>query len=174
VQQLLCHVNEGSQHADILPRHGARVHSRKNNWLHARCHAPHEAQVEEWQRGSAPPRWIIAQPPFIISSPINVGNGIKRRGCPGYWSTPPHQMIPQLTSIKQLCTCLAIENFHFHYVIIPTLVSMVEEKGLPCKEQWQGQGYTRLVIPVFRNLFFGPKKAFLTGFLRIFFFPAFS
>jgi hypothetical protein len=30
-----------------------------------------------------------------------------------------------------------------------------------------------LVIPVFRNLFFGPKKPFLTGFLRIFF-PAFS
>jgi hypothetical protein len=28
---------------------------------------------------------------------------------------------------------------------------------------------TRLVIPVFRNLFFGPKKPFLTGFLRIFF-----
>jgi hypothetical protein len=27
-----------------------------------------------------------------------------------------------------------------------------------------------LVIPLFRNLFFGPKKAFLTGFLRIFFF----
>ena len=27
----------------------------------------------------------------------------------------------------------------------------------------------RLVIPVFRNLFFGPKKAFLTSFLRIFF-----
>jgi hypothetical protein len=25
-----------------------------------------------------------------------------------------------------------------------------------------------LVIPVLRNLFFGPKKAFLTGFLRIF------
>jgi len=33
---------------------------------------------------------------------------------------------------------------------------------------------TRLVIPVFRNLFFGPKKPFLTGFLRIFFFSAFS
>jgi len=31
----------------------------------------------------------------------------------------------------------------------------------------------RLKIPVFRNLFFGPKKPFLTGFLRIFF-PAFS
>jgi hypothetical protein len=30
-----------------------------------------------------------------------------------------------------------------------------------------------LVIPVFRNLFFGPKNPFLTGFLRIFF-PAFS
>jgi hypothetical protein len=28
----------------------------------------------------------------------------------------------------------------------------------------------RLVIPLLRNLFFGPKKAFLTGFLRIFFF----
>ncbi len=27
----------------------------------------------------------------------------------------------------------------------------------------------RLKIPVFRNLFFGPKKPFLTGFLRIFF-----
>jgi hypothetical protein len=26
-----------------------------------------------------------------------------------------------------------------------------------------------LVIPLFRNSFFGPKKAFLTGFLRIFF-----
>jgi hypothetical protein len=26
-----------------------------------------------------------------------------------------------------------------------------------------------LVIPLFRNLFFGPKKAFLTGLLRIFF-----
>ena len=31
----------------------------------------------------------------------------------------------------------------------------------------------RLVIPLFRNLFFGPKKAFLTGFLRIFFFLCF-
>jgi len=31
-----------------------------------------------------------------------------------------------------------------------------------------------LVIPVFRNLLFGPKKPFLTGFLRISFFPAFS
>jgi len=30
----------------------------------------------------------------------------------------------------------------------------------------------RLVIPVFRNLFFGPPKAFLTGFLRILFLPA--
>jgi hypothetical protein len=30
-----------------------------------------------------------------------------------------------------------------------------------------------LVIPVFRNLFFGSKKPFLTGFLRIIF-PAFS
>jgi hypothetical protein len=29
-----------------------------------------------------------------------------------------------------------------------------------------------LVITVFRNLFFGPQKAFLTGFLRIFFLPA--
>jgi hypothetical protein len=33
---------------------------------------------------------------------------------------------------------------------------------------------SRLPIPVFRNLFFGSKKMFLTGFLRIFFFPAFS
>jgi hypothetical protein len=33
---------------------------------------------------------------------------------------------------------------------------------------------SRLVIPVFRNLFFGPKKPFLTGFLRISFFPVFS
>jgi len=32
----------------------------------------------------------------------------------------------------------------------------------------------RLHIPVFMNLFFGSKKMFLTGFLRIFFFPAFS
>ena len=32
----------------------------------------------------------------------------------------------------------------------------------------------RLSIPVFRNLFFGSKKTFLTGFLRISFFPAFS
>jgi len=31
----------------------------------------------------------------------------------------------------------------------------------------------RLVIPVFRNLLFGPQKAFLTGFLRIFFFLRF-
>jgi hypothetical protein len=31
-----------------------------------------------------------------------------------------------------------------------------------------------LPIPVFRNLFFGSKKPFLTGFLRISFFPAFS
>jgi hypothetical protein len=29
----------------------------------------------------------------------------------------------------------------------------------------------RLHIPVFRNLFFGPKKLFLPGFLRIYFFP---
>ncbi len=36
---------------------------------------------------------------------------------------------------------------------------------------WQPQYCTtRLVIPVFRNLFFGPKKPFLTGFLRISFF----
>ena len=32
----------------------------------------------------------------------------------------------------------------------------------------------RLHIPVFRNLFFGPPNPFLTGFLRISFFPAFS
>jgi hypothetical protein len=32
----------------------------------------------------------------------------------------------------------------------------------------------RLHIPVFRNLFFGSKKPFLTGFLRISFFSAFS
>jgi hypothetical protein len=31
----------------------------------------------------------------------------------------------------------------------------------------------RLHIPVFRNIFFGPKKTFLPGFLRIFF-PVFS
>jgi len=31
-----------------------------------------------------------------------------------------------------------------------------------------------LVIPVFRNLFFWPKKPFLTEFLRISFFPVFS
>ena len=31
-----------------------------------------------------------------------------------------------------------------------------------------------LVIPVFRNLFFGRKKTFLPGFLRIPFFPLFS
>ena len=31
----------------------------------------------------------------------------------------------------------------------------------------------RLPIPVFRNLFFGSKKMFLTGFLRIFFFLRF-
>jgi len=31
-----------------------------------------------------------------------------------------------------------------------------------------------LVIPVFGNLFFGLKHPFLTGFLRISFFPAFS
>jgi hypothetical protein len=33
---------------------------------------------------------------------------------------------------------------------------------------------SRLPIPVFRNLFLGSKKPFLTGFLRIPFFPAFS
>ena len=33
---------------------------------------------------------------------------------------------------------------------------------------------SRLPIPVFRNLFFGSKKPFLTGFLRILFYPAFS
>ncbi len=38
-------------------------------------------------------------------------------------------------------------------------------------DAYQGQK-TRLVIPVFRNLFFGPQKAFLTGFLRIWFLPA--
>ena len=32
--------------------------------------------------------------------------------------------------------------------------------------------FARLVIPLFRNLFFGPQKAFLTGFLRVFFLPA--
>jgi len=32
----------------------------------------------------------------------------------------------------------------------------------------------RLHIPVFRNLFFGSKKTFLTGFLRISVFPVFS
>jgi hypothetical protein len=31
-----------------------------------------------------------------------------------------------------------------------------------------------LPIAVYRNLFFGPKKPFLTGILRISFFPAFS
>jgi len=33
----------------------------------------------------------------------------------------------------------------------------------------QHKPLSRLVIPLFRNLFFGPKKVFLTGFLRIFF-----
>jgi hypothetical protein len=37
-----------------------------------------------------------------------------------------------------------------------------------------GRFPARLAIPVFRNLFFGPEKPFLTGFLRISFFPAFS
>ena len=32
-----------------------------------------------------------------------------------------------------------------------------------------GRADPRLLIPVFRNLFFGPKKTFLTGFLRIIF-----
>jgi hypothetical protein len=36
-----------------------------------------------------------------------------------------------------------------------------------------GQFNTRLHIPVFRNLFFGSKKTFLTGFLSIFFFLRF-
>jgi len=36
------------------------------------------------------------------------------------------------------------------------------------------RGKARLPIPVFRNLFFGSKKPFLTGFLRISFFSAFS
>jgi len=40
-------------------------------------------------------------------------------------------------------------------------------------KQITGRG-ARLPIPVFRNLFFGSKKPFLTGFLRISFFPAFS
>jgi hypothetical protein len=42
---------------------------------------------------------------------------------------------------------------------------------------WKGKechSNPRLHIPVFRNLFFGSKKTFLTGFLRISFFPAFS
>ncbi len=34
----------------------------------------------------------------------------------------------------------------------------------------QSVSLARLVIPLFRNLFFVPKKAFLTGFLRIFLF----
>ena len=36
-----------------------------------------------------------------------------------------------------------------------------------------GEAGPRLVLPVFRNLIFGPKKLFLTGFLRISFFPVF-
>ena len=59
MQQLLCHVDEGSQHAGILPGNGAHVHSGKINWLHAHRHAPHEAQDEEWQRGSAPPGGLL-------------------------------------------------------------------------------------------------------------------
>jgi hypothetical protein len=35
--------------------------------------------------------------------------------------------------------------------------------------RWEGRASSRLIIPVFRNLFFGLKKAFLTEFLRIFF-----
>ena len=38
----------------------------------------------------------------------------------------------------------------------------------PVPSSWRRQA--RLPIPVFRNLFFGPKKPFLTGFLRISFF----
>jgi hypothetical protein len=41
-------------------------------------------------------------------------------------------------------------------------------------ERARRQQGARLHIPVFRNLFFGYKKPFLTGFLRISFFPAFS
>jgi hypothetical protein len=36
------------------------------------------------------------------------------------------------------------------------------------------EAMARLPNPVFRNLFFGSKKPFLAGFLRISFFPAFS
>jgi hypothetical protein len=52
----------------------------------------------------------------------------------------------------------------------PPLSSLPGRRGAAVG--WEGGG--RLVIPVFRKLFFGPKKQFLTGFLRISFFPAFS
>ncbi len=53
------------------------------------------------------------------------------------------------------------------FVIIPMLQV---EPVLAIQEPVRIQLIPRLVIPVLRNLFFGPKKAFLTGFLRIFLF----
>ena len=53
------------------------------------------------------------------------------------------------------------------------ILMITEGTRAPCSRRHQFRG-SRLPIPVFRNLFFGSKKLFLTGFLRISFFPAFS
>jgi hypothetical protein len=47
-------------------------------------------------------------------------------------------------------------------------------KNRKSRHQLQCSPRPRLHIPVFRNLFFGPKKPFLPGSLRISFFPVFS
>jgi len=56
-----------------------------------------------------------------------------------------------------------------HVVAVAVAIILVAVNRLP-----PSLPSPRLPIPVFRNLFFGPKKPFLTGFLRISFFPAFS
>ena len=58
--------------------------------------------------------------------------------------------------------------------VIATCRSMTAPWAIKRVERARRQQGARLHIPVFRNLFFGYKKPFLTGFLRISFFPAFS
>ena len=74
-----------------------------------------------------------------------------------------------------LCHCLILlsrRHPHItitHVVAVAVAIILVAVNRLP-----PSLPSPRLLIPVFRNLFFGPKKPFLTGFLRISFFPAFS
>jgi hypothetical protein len=55
---------------------------------------------------------------------------------------------------------VALSSYNLSYIYAPQVHTNLSRNFL-----------ARLHIPVFRNLFFGPKKWFLPGFLRISFFP---